>query len=166
MKKINYPQFSLRQFISGYDEVPLFEVLKGPAVVKHMASSGISARDCETIVSESLDHWQAHSIGSWAVEVKGQLAGWAGFKSLGEGEYELLIVLSPKHWGLGRVIFRELVRLASDEFKLCEIYILLPNTRGTFRSIERLGFKWISEVRFNECVFQKFTLSISQKCNE
>ncbi len=156
--------FSLRKLIVGQDEVPLYEALKDPAVVKHMASTGITAHDCKAIVSEAVEHWENHQIGSWAVCINKQIVGWAGFKSIGESksnrQYEILIVLSPQFWGLGRDIFNELTLLAKTKFKLNEIYMLLPDTRGSYRFVERLGFISIDSVLYNGQPFRRFVLTL------
>lgn len=152
--------FSLRKFEENKDEAPLFEALSEPAVVRHMATSGFTEKDCSEIVQGSIIHWSTYKIGSWAVEVDSKVVGWAGFKHWTNSEFELLIVLAPEYWGLGKEIYKLLVRLAEEKFKLKSIIVLLPNTRKTYKYIiERAGFRHIGEEKFNEETFQKFELS-------
>lgn len=157
---IRSDNFFLRKFEENRDEDSLFEALSKPAVVKHMATSGITKKDCIEIVRGSIIHWSTYKIGSWAVEVDLKVIGWAGFKHWKNNDFELLIVLAPEYWGLGKEIYKLLVRLAREKFKLKSILVLLPNTRKTHKYlVERAGFRHIGEEKFNEETFQKFELS-------
>lgn len=156
------PNFNLRKFVVRQDENYLFQALEDPRVVKHMASKGITFKDCESIVSDSLEHWKEHGIGSWGVEKKGHIVGWAGFKHWKDQEFEALIVLSPSHWGLGKAIFDKLVELAVQEFELSHIYVLLPETRKSFGYVRRIGFEFVSEETHNGEAFRKFVLNLAR----
>lgn len=153
--------FNLRKFVVSQDEYSLFQALGNPIVVKHLASRGITLKDCESIVSCSLEHWNEHEIGSWGVEIKGQIVGWAGFKHLKDEEFEVLIVLSPSHWGLGKEIFYKLVELAVKEFELSHLYVLIPETRKSFRYLRHIGFEFVSEETYNGEKFNKFVLKLT-----
>ena len=155
--------FNLRKFVVGQDEISLFQALKDPLVVKNMASNGITFKDCESIVSNSLEHWQEHGIGSWGVERKCQLVGWAGFKYWKNREFEALIVLSPSQWGLGKEILDKLLELAVKEFKLDHLYVLLPVTRKSFRYICHIGFEYVSDETHNGEEFKKFALNLGRR---
>lgn len=160
MDLIDYPDLKLRKFVIGHDEKPLFRAISGPLVARHMATQGITLSDCEIIVRESLEHWDTHGIGSWAVEVEKAIVGWAGFKHWREQEFELLIVLSPNHWGLGKGIFQKLKMLASKKFALSELVVFLPETRHSYRYIESLGFESAGKEKINGEIFRKFILTL------
>jgi N-acetylglutamate synthase-like GNAT family acetyltransferase len=160
MNFVTSTNFILRKFIVGQDEVSLFQALRDPLVVKHMASKGITFKDCESIVTNSLEHWQENGIGSWGVWKEGQIVGWAGFKLWKDQELEVLIVLSPLHWGLGKGIFDKLKELAIKEFKLSHLYVLLPETRKSFRYMRRMGFEYAGEETHNGEAFKKFVLNL------
>lgn len=164
MDLVKSPYFNLRKFVIGQDENSLFQALEDPRVVKHMASEGITLKDCESIVSCSLEHWKQYEIGSWGVETKGQLVGWAGFKNLKDRDFEVLIVLSPSQWGLGKEIFNKLVELAEKEFKLTHIYVLLPETRKSFGYLRRMGFKFVCKETHHSHMFKKFVMTIGKIC--
>lgn len=163
MDHVTSPYFNLRKFVVGQDENSLFQALGDPLVVKHMASKGITLKDCKSIVSDSLEHWKEHGIGSWAVVIKGQIVGWAGFKHWKDQEFEVLIVLSPLHWGLGKAIFDILVELAVKKFELSNLYILLPETRKSFRYLRRIGFEFASDEIYNGEAFKKFVLNLVRR---
>lgn len=149
--------YSLRKFQAG-DGLSLYQALHDKRVVKHMASDGLSLETCKKIVAEAISHWEDHAIGSYAVVDKktDKIIGWAGFKLWQENEFEILIVLSPRYYGLGGEIFDELIVKAKQEFQLKKIYILLPETRKGFRWIERKGFKFCKNETFNNEPFKKF----------
>jgi len=72
----------------------------------------------------------------------------------------MLIVLSPKHWGLGEVICDELLQRAKNEFLLDKLFVLLPISRKSFRWIQRKGFKFCGDEVFHEEPFKKFIKEI------
>ena len=163
MEKIyKFADFTLRNFVKGRDEDALYKVLGSPEVVRHMASDGISKSDCDNIISETEAHWKKYNIGSWAVEKDSNIIGWAGFKIWEENEFELLIVLGPNSWGLGRKIYTALISLAREEFNLNSLTIILPDTRKSFEFIvKKAGFKHVSSESYNGESFQKFILSLN-----
>ena len=160
-QKYKFNDFSLRKFIKDQDEEKLYQALKEPEVVRHMASTGLSKDDCVKIIDESLQHWDQYNIGSWAVEKNKVIIGWAGFKIWKEDEFELLIVLGKDSWGLGLKIYQELIKLAQEEFHLKSLTVILPDTRKSYSYIvQKAGFKHIGSESFNGESFQKFQLSL------
>ena len=154
-----FQKFSLRRFVEDQDEEALFQALKDPEVVKHMASSGISRADCDVIVKESNSHWQEHGIGSWAVVNKDEIIGWAGFKIWQGSSFELLVVLGKSSWGLGKEIYSELIKLGRECYDLKSVLVVLPETRKSFQYIvKKAGFAPVGRVEFNGEFFQKFEL--------
>lgn len=150
-------KFILRKFQEA-DALNLYNALSDKRVAKHMASSGITIDDCKKIISTSIDHWEQYHIGSYGViaQETNKIVGWAGFKFWKKNEFEILIVLSPKHWGLGGDICDELLKLAKNEFSLNRVFILLPETRKSFRWIQSKGFKFCGNEIFNAEPFKKF----------
>lgn len=150
-------KFFLRKF-QKEDAIELFHALGDERVVRHIASEGISLQDCKDIVADAEVHWNKHSIGSYGVVDKAtnQIVGWAGFKFWKEEEFEIVIVLSPKAWGYGKELCDILVQKAKDEFLLKKIYVLLPETRKSFKWIEKKGFSFCGIEVFNNQAFKKF----------
>lgn len=150
-------KFDLRRFHKN-DAMSLFNSLKDDRVIKHMASTGFTIKICQEIIDKSDKHWKKYKIGDFAVidKVTNDIIGWAGFKFWQENQFEILVVLTPDSWGLGHQIYSELIDLAKNQFKLNEIYILLPKTRKSFRAVESLGFKFSEETTFNNKIFIKF----------
>ncbi len=159
-----FDEFSLRKFVKGKDEEALYSALSQKNVIKHMASEGISLSDCKVIIEESLEHWRKYSVGAWAVEKNGVVIGWAGFKVWHEEGFELLIVLGSRHWGLGKRIYSNLVKIAKEEFKLKHLIIILPESRKSFSYlVNKIGFKHVGKEVFKGESFQKFTLNLGEK---
>ena len=107
-------EYVFRMFQHGKDEESLHSALSDPRVVRHMATEKITFQDCEQIVGGALTHWADFRYGSWAV-VHSQtdtVIGWAGFKNWRKDEVELLCVLSPEYWGLGKSILEDLLEYA------------------------------------------------------
>lgn len=154
-------KFTFKKF-EPQDATALYEALKDSRVVNHMASDGITTDTCKTIVLEAQQHWVDHGIGSYAVvdPLTGQILGWAGFKHLTNKEYEILVVLGPESWGIGFDIYDELLTQARDLFKLKEVFVVLPDTRKTFRWIQKKGFEYVSDTVYNGEQFKKFVMKI------
>jgi len=161
MDNLNFNKFSLRKFTEKEDEQELFAAIGDPRVTRHMATKNISKEDCRKIIEESLKHWDSHGIGSWAVLIENRIVGWAGFKLWKQKEYELLIVLGPKSWGLGKSIYESLISMAKNKFHLEKVIIILPETRKSFTYVvKRAGFSLVGTEIFNNESFQKFSLSL------
>jgi streptomycin 6-kinase len=150
-------QFILRRFNPG-DARGLYNAISDKRVIKHMASEGLTMESCKQIIAKSTQHWVKYNIGDYAVvcKISGRIIGWAGFKLWQKDEFEILVVLSPQYWGFGHNIYLELLNKAKNEFKLEKIYILLPETRKSFRAITKLGFDFSENTVFNGEKFKKF----------
>ena len=151
--------YRLRKFHST-DAEALYEALKDEKVVRHMASTGITLQDCEKIIKEASEHWKKYQIGSWAVvnSVTDKIIGWAGFKRIAPSGIELLVVLSPSHWGIGTAITGDLIDKAKNKYRLNKIYVLLPETRKSFRFIKKLGFVYEGKAKYANEPFLKFVM--------
>ena len=157
----NTMTFYLRKFNKN-DAAALYNALKDKRVIKHMASEGFTLESCQSIVEKSSEHWKKYNIGDYAVVCKETetIIGWAGFKFWQEKEFEILLVLSPKYWGLGHNIYLELINMAKNDFKLKKVYVLLPETRKSFRLIQKLGFEFCKKEEFHDEAFNKFVRNL------
>ncbi len=153
---MNNNSFILRKFKES-DINDLYQALHDKRVIRHMATEKMTIEDCKTIVLEAIKHWNNYKIGSYAVidSISEKLIGWAGFQPLND-DFELLIVLSPKYWGLGKDIYSYLIEKAKDEFLLKKVYVLLPITRKSFKFIETLGFLPCGEELYKGILFKRF----------
>lgn len=106
--------------------------------------------------------WALNGYGPWAFFVDGQFAGWGGLQQE-DGDADLALVLHPDYWGLGRVIFDEIVRRAFQEMGLASITLLLPLTRTRIKGILRLGFCLDAEVDIDGTPFSRYRLLATAK---
>lgn len=85
------------------------------------------------------------------------LVGWCGIQ-LEENKYELAIVLDSAFWGLGRRIFKDLMRWAK-EFGHDEVYIYFLHTRPEYRFLQKMA-KSVSQVELLGDTFTRYQLSV------
>ncbi len=62
------------------------------------------------------------------------------------GEVDLGLVLRPKYWGCGRLLYERLVATAFAELRVPSVIILLPPSRARTSGVRRLGFRPDGEV--------------------
>lgn len=86
-----------------------------------------------------------------AVEKSGEFVGWCGIQST-DNEFELAIILSDKHWGAGKQVFRELMQWAK-ELGHKEVVVNLLDTRREYEFLKRLA----KEVCEREVMSRQFT---------
>jgi [ribosomal protein S5]-alanine N-acetyltransferase len=67
--------------------------------------------------------------------------------------------LSPKHWGIGKQILNKLIDWSFTKFNLDTILILLPDTRKSFKAIQKYGFEYYGIENFHNEVFHKFKMN-------
>jgi RimJ/RimL family protein N-acetyltransferase len=153
--------YDLRKFNKN-DVLDLYHALHDKRIIKHMATNGITKKTCECIIKDAMGHWDKYGYGSWAVidQKTKRIVGWAGFKLWKEDEIELLCVLNPTYWGIGKSILYDLIKYAKNEIRLNRIFILLPHTRKSFKAIQKYGFVCCGEEVFNKEKFKKFKLGL------
>lgn len=72
-----------------------------------------------------------------AVMVDGFLAGWCGIQ-LENNQPELAVVLDDQFWGVGKRIFKDMMRWAKD-LGHSTVYIHLLDTRPSYRFLEKIA---------------------------
>jgi [ribosomal protein S5]-alanine N-acetyltransferase len=99
--------------LSEVDRCDIIALMNNPLVRRHMplAKGGFNSADCDRFVAAKERLWDAHGYGPWAFMVDGEFAGWGGLQPEG-GDVDLGLVLHPKFWGAGRILYREIVSLA------------------------------------------------------
>ena len=70
--------------------------------------------DCEGFIAAKEQLWAEHGYGPWAFFVDGEFVGWGGLQPE-DGEADLGMVLHPKHWGVGKALYDEVIRRAFGE---------------------------------------------------
>ena len=101
----------------------------------------------------SLDHWDRHHYGFWAIRAKeeNRFAGRAGLKNaemLGKNEVELAYAILPDFWGQGLAteISTAILELAFKSIGLTEVICFTLKTNlASQRVVEKLGFHFERE---------------------
>ncbi|WP_175981934.1 GNAT family N-acetyltransferase [Burkholderia sp. BCC1630] len=125
-------------------EVDVKEVValnSNPLVLRHMplAENTFDERKCLAWILEKESQWARHGYGPLAFFVDGKFAGWGGLQHE-SGDADLALVLLPEYWGMGHVIYQQIISMAFSQMGLASITALLPDTRRQRKSMQRLGF--------------------------
>ncbi len=133
--------------LSEVDKLAIIRLMNDPQVRRHMplARGEFGPDECDEFVAAKESLWGEHGFGPWAFVVDGEFVGWGGLQPEG-GEVDLGLVLHPKHWGLGRTLYKEIISLAFGEMGFKSVIVLLPPTRARVSGILMLGFKPDGEV--------------------
>ncbi|MBV1928140.1 MAG: N-acetyltransferase [Gammaproteobacteria bacterium] len=149
---VEYPKFNT---INPSDFLPL---LNSEKIRKHLIP-----HDLFTI--ESLTTWMnsktevdaAPGCKVRAITYEGELAGWCGIQ-FEEEKYELAIIIDDKYWGLGKIVFKELMCWAK-ELKHNEVYIHFLHTRPEYKFLKRIA-KNVYEEDFFGSKFTTYQLTV------
>jgi len=95
--------------VSGADADSLLAVRNHPRVIGSTAlSAEMTTERMELQISRWLDVWESRSVGTWVIEMDGDVIGYVPLDPMGEGypgvdpeELELGVVIHPDHWGHG-----------------------------------------------------------------
>lgn len=143
-------------------EVGLAEIIalnNNPEVLRHMpqATADFDEVKAKDWVENKDAQWSKYGYGPWAFFVDQEFVGWGGLQHEA-GEADLALVLHPKYWGSGKVIYQEIINRAFTTMGLSSITILLPPSRKRVRGIFRLGFKSDGEFDVDGVHFLRFRL--------
>lgn len=84
--------------------------------------------DCDKFVASKEQMWKEHGYGPWAFVIDHQFAGWGGIQP-DQGEADLALVLHPDYWGMGKILYKEIISKAFDELGLNSVQVLFPPSR-------------------------------------
>jgi len=98
----------LRPVTDG-DAAHLLAVRNHPRVIGSTAlSAEMTTERMELQISRWLDVWESQDVGTWVIELDGDVIGYVPLDPMGEGypgvdpdELELGVVIHPDHWGNG-----------------------------------------------------------------
>ena len=119
-------------------------------------------KTCEKFIDIKESLWIKHGYGPWAFVIDCRFAGWGGLQSE-NGEADLAMVLHPDFWGIGKTLYKEIIRRAFYEMKLSSVTVLLPPTRTRISGLLHLGFKKDSELEIEKQHFIKYRLEKTGK---
>jgi RimJ/RimL family protein N-acetyltransferase len=128
--------------LTEIDKSEIIELMNNPLVRRHMplTSDDFDDRDCDEFIAAKEKLWTDHGYGPWAFIVDGHFVGWGGLQPE-NGEADLGLVLHPKSWGIGKVLYDEILERAFGEMGFESVTVLLPPTRKLIKGLLQLGFK-------------------------
>lgn len=122
-----------------------------------LTNENFGEKECQEWVAGKEKQWDEHGYGPSAFIIDGKFAGWGGLQNE-NGDADLGLVLHPDYWGMGKIIYTEIIRRAFEEMKLETVTILLPPTRTRIKAILRLGFQADGEVEIKGERFIRYRL--------
>lgn len=119
-----------------------------------------SEKACQAFLAKKQEHWIKHGLGPWAFIIRDEFAGWGGLQ-IEQGEVDVALVLHPKFWGAGKIIFSKIKDEAFNQMELDSITALLPPCRSNSKAITRLGFIEEAKVVIGQETFIRYRLTKS-----
>ncbi|HAP61861.1 MAG TPA: N-acetyltransferase [Cytophagales bacterium] len=137
----------------------IMELMNHPLVRRQMPLLREHFGEAETaaFVAAKERLWSEHGYGPWAFVVDGQFAGWGGLQPEGD-EVDLALVLHPNYWGMGKALYREIIRRAFGEMGFTSVTVLFPPSRTRVQGLLRLGFQQDAILQFGGEEFIRFRL--------
>ncbi len=135
------------------------ELLNSDLVRKHLVQHPVFTTDTVTIwLKSKIKVDQEPYCKVRAIQSDGKLIGWCGIQ-LESGEYELALVLSPKFWGHGREVMKQ-VKLWAKELGHTQLFAHLPQTRPQSKALESLFGKPIRASNIQGNNFNTYRIEI------
>lgn len=146
--------------LSEIDKSAVIELMNNPLVRRHMplAKGEFGIAECEAFIAAKERIWDERGYGPWAFVSDGEFAGWGGLQPEGD-EIDLGLVLHPKHWGLGKTLYQEIVSHAFGKLGVESVIVLLPPTRTRVSGILALGFEPDGELQIANERFIRYRLN-------
>ncbi|HEX6292055.1 MAG TPA: GNAT family N-acetyltransferase [Herpetosiphonaceae bacterium] len=137
----------------------LIDLMNHPLVRRQMPLTGDTFDEaaCDSFIAAKERLWTEHGYGPWAFVVDGQFVGWGGLQPE-HGDADLALVLAPQYWGMGKLIYMEIMRQAFGAMGFESVTILFPPSRTRVKGILRLGFMPDGEVMLGGERFIRYRL--------
>ena len=120
----------------------IIDLMNHPLVTRQMPLATHICFDeatCDAFIAAKERLWSLHGYGPWAFVIDGRFAGWGGLQTE-SGDADLALVLHPDYWGVGKILYANIIERAFSDMNLDAVTILLPTTRVRIRAVLRLGF--------------------------
>jgi hypothetical protein len=146
--------------LSEVNKSDIIDLMNNSLVRRHMplARGDFGPAECDEFVAAKERFWEEHGYGPWAFFIDGEFAGWGGLQPEG-GEVDLGIVLHPKHWGVGKTLYKQIISLAFGRLGFKSVTVLLPPTRTRVSGVLVLGFNPDGEVEIAGERFIRYRLN-------
>lgn len=150
--------------LGDVDRAAIIELMNDPHVRRHMplARGAFGPAECDAFVAAKERQWQDHGYGPWAFIIDGEFAGWGGIQNEG-GEADVGLVLRPKYWGAGKVLYARIIAHAFGELGFSSVIALLPPSRTRISGVLKLGFRPDGELTIAGERFLRYRLTASSR---
>jgi ribosomal-protein-alanine N-acetyltransferase len=147
------------------DPADLIALMNDPRVRRRLplARGMFGPAECAGFVAAKERLWAEHGYGPWAFLIDGEFAGWGGLQPEGD-DVDLGLVLRPKYWGAGRVLYERLVADAFEQRRVPSVVILLPPSRVRVSGVLQLGFRPDGELQIAGERFLRYRLLAPARC--
>ena len=137
----------------------LIQLMNNPLVKRQMPllTDSFSEKSYHSFIAAKESLWRNHGYGPWAFYLEDSFIGWGGLQPE-DGDADLALVLHPNYWGMGKVIYEDILRIAFNEMGLASVTILFPPTRTRIKGILKLGFQKDREVFIDKRPFIRYRL--------
>lgn len=137
----------------------IIDLMNSPLVRRQMPllSYDFDESICDQFIEAKEKIWNEYGYGPWAFIVKGQFAGWGGLQPE-NGDVDLAIVLHPDYWGLGKIIYTQIINKAFNEMSLTSITVLFPTSRTRIKGLLKIGFEKETEVIIGNQKFIRYRI--------
>ena len=148
--------------LAEIEKSKIVDLMNNPLVRRQMPllKGEFNQTDCEKFITSKERMWKEHGFGPWAFVVNQEFAGWGGIQP-DDGEADLALVLHPDYWGIGKVLYKEIIGRAFYELNIATVQVLFPPSRTRIKGLLHLGFKKERELEIGNEKFIRYTLDKS-----
>nr|BAJ06960.1 putative uncharacterized protein [uncultured bacterium] len=146
MKNIEYTS------LQNIDRTDLLHILNKDRIREHLVSHNkFNETSLEDWVIDKVKVDSSKGCKVRGITVNGSVAGWCGIQFANEA-FELAIVLDEQYWGIGRTVFEDAMRWAS-ELGHSLVVLHLFNTRPEYKFLIKMASRVYESTMFG----QKYT---------
>lgn len=145
--------------LTEIDKTSIIELMNNPLVRRQMPllTYQFDENICDKFIAAKEKLWTEYGYGPWAFIVDDQFAGWGGLQPE-NGEVDLAIVLHPNYWGIGKLIYGEIMKKAFSDMAMESVTVLFPPSRTRINGLLRLGFKEDGELKVGNIQFIRYRI--------
>jgi [ribosomal protein S5]-alanine N-acetyltransferase len=150
--------------LADVDPAAIIELMNQPLVRRHLplARGDFGPVECARFVASKERLWAEHGYGPWAFIINDDFAGWGGIQPQ-SGEVDVALVLHPKYWGAGKILYERIIAFAFGELGFNSVIALLPSSRMRVSGLLKLGFHREDEMTIEGVQFTRFRLMAPRK---
>ncbi len=133
--------------------------MSDPRVAKHMPLLTFEWDNAAVtkFITNKEECWSRDGLGHWAILSNNKYVGWGGFQKEGDA-WDYGLVLKPNSFGLGMRISKKAIGFAVADKRISFVTFLLPPSRKNLGALDRLGAKFVGEVKYDGATFLKYRL--------